>query len=223
MKEPLLSEFYAKCDYLRKAALRLLNRPLRTTPAKRSGAKIIYDPVEVLPVLKTVWLASDPLCSKLFKVALPEGDYVNSLTFTELFSGWTENRAVWSKSGEAVLVQLNKLETIVPDPMKDFHTDNGGEFFNWTHVRQIFGHDRFEHPELVALMNDLYAQEWSQFTNHFKPTFKLVKREKRMGKPNTSMSRRRRPRINDCWRARKSPQRRRRSCEPNTPNWIPSP
>ena len=26
------------------------------------------------------------------------GDYVNSLTFTELFSGWTENRAVWNKS-----------------------------------------------------------------------------------------------------------------------------
>src|SRR6185436_7653712 len=44
------------------------------------------------------------------------------------------------------------------------------------------GHDRFGHPELVALMNDLYAQEWSQFTNHFKPTFKLVKREKKDGK-----------------------------------------
>jgi hypothetical protein len=46
----------------------------------------------------------------------------------------------------------------------------------------LFGHDRFEHAELVALMNDLYAQEWSQFTNHFKPTFKLVKREKKDGK-----------------------------------------
>ena len=31
-------------------------------------------------------------------------------------------------------------------------------------------------------MNDLYAQEWSQFTNHFKPTFKLVRREKKDGK-----------------------------------------
>ncbi len=33
-----------------------------------------------------------------------------------------------------------------------------------------------------ALMNDLYANEWSQFTNHFKPTFKLVKREKQDSK-----------------------------------------
>jgi hypothetical protein len=53
---------------------------------------------------------------------------------------------------------------------------------NWTHVRQLFGHERFGHPELVALMNDLYAQEWSQFTNHYKLTFKLLKREKKDGK-----------------------------------------
>ena len=31
-------------------------------------------------------------------------------------------------------------------------------------------------------MSDLFAQEWSQFTNHFKPTFKLLKREKKDGK-----------------------------------------
>ena len=31
-------------------------------------------------------------------------------------------------------------------------------------------------------MNDLYAQQWSQFTNHFKPTFKLLKREKQAGR-----------------------------------------
>src|SRR5207248_10412377 len=53
---------------------------------------------------------------------------------------------------------------------------------NWTHVRQLFGHERFGHPELVALMNDLYGQEWSRFTNHFKPTFKLLKREKKDGR-----------------------------------------
>jgi transposase InsO family protein len=144
------------------------------------------------------------------------GDYVNSLTFTELFSGWTENRAVWNKSSHAVLGKLKDLEAKVPFKMKDFHTDNGSEFLNWalyehltgrpvklpwtrsrayrkndnahceqknwTHVRQLFGHGRFEHPQLVALMNDLYAEEWSQFTNHFRPTFKLLKRDKRGSK-----------------------------------------
>lgn len=300
-KTRILDEFCATCGYHRKAALRLLNRPLRTTRPKRSGPKIIYEAALLLPVLKKVWLASDQLCSKLLKAALPEwlkhqeqrsaplpealkekllqispaqidrllrparfqhpkkglsstrpgtllrhavptrsgppdtsrlgsveadtvahcddtteGDYVNSLTFTELFSGWTENRAVWNKSADAVLAQLRQLEQDVPYPMKDFHADNGGEFLNWalhrhlksrpqqmpwtrsrayrkndnahceqknwTHVRQLFGYDRFEHPELVALMNDLYAQEWSQSTNHFKPTFKLLRREKNNGK-----------------------------------------
>lgn len=300
-KSRILTEFCALCGYHSKSALRLLNRPLPVAPRKRSGPKIKYEPAVVLPVLKAVWLASDQLCSKLLKAALPEwlehyeqhsarlgeafkekllqispaqmdrllqsvrvqhpkkglcatrpgtllrhavptrggppdtsrpgsveadtvahcddsteGDYVHSLTFTELYSGWTENRAVWNKSAEAVLVELKALETVVPYAMKDFHTDNGGEFLNWalhrhltgraaklpwtrsrayrkndnahceqknwTHVRQLFGHDRFAHPELVALMNDLYAQEWSQFTNHFKPTFKLLKRAKQAGK-----------------------------------------
>jgi hypothetical protein len=300
-KKRILDEFCAMCGYHRKAALRLLNRPLPGVPPKRTGPKIIYEPAEMLPVLKPIWLGSDQLCSKLLNAALPEwvesyergraplpeafkekllqispaqidrllqssrvqhpkkglsstrpgtllrhavptrsgppdtsrpgsveadtvahcddsteGDYVNSLTFTELFSGWTENRAVWNKSGDAVLVQLRALEQVVPYEMKDFHTDNGGEFLNWalhrhltgrpmqvpwtrsrayrkndnahceqknwTHVRQLFGHERFGHPELVPLMNDLYALEWSQYTNHFKPTFKVVDRQKKEGK-----------------------------------------
>ena len=48
---------------------------------------------------------------------------------------------------------------------------------NWTHVRQLFGNDRFGHAELVPLLNDQCARAWSQFTNHFKPTFKLLKRK----------------------------------------------
>lgn len=68
----LLDEFCAPCGYHRKAALRLLNRPLPTPSPQRSGPKIIYEPAAVLPVLKAVWLASDQLCSKLLKAALPE-------------------------------------------------------------------------------------------------------------------------------------------------------
>lgn len=31
-------------------------------------------------------------------------------------------------------------------------------------------------------MNDLYGQEWSQYQNHFRPTFKLLCRDKRGSK-----------------------------------------
>jgi hypothetical protein len=71
-KKLILDEFCALCGYHRKAAVRLLNRPLPTSPPKRSGPKIIYEPDQVLPVLKGIWLASDQLCSKLLKAALPE-------------------------------------------------------------------------------------------------------------------------------------------------------
>jgi hypothetical protein len=71
-KSRILDEFCATCGYHRKAALRLLNRPLSKDPPKRSGPKIIYDPATMLPVLKAIWLASDQLCSKLLKAALPE-------------------------------------------------------------------------------------------------------------------------------------------------------
>src|SRR3954468_126892 len=71
-KRRILDEFCATCGYHRKAALRLLNRPLSPAPPKRSGPKLIYDPVQMLPVLKAIWLASDQLCSQLLKAALPE-------------------------------------------------------------------------------------------------------------------------------------------------------
>ena len=30
---------------------------------------------------------------------------------------------------------------------------------NWSHVRQLFGYDRFENAQLPDLMNDVYAHE----------------------------------------------------------------
>ena len=55
-----------------------------------------------------------------------EGDYVNSLTFTELYSGWTENRAVWNKSADAVLMQLKELHMC-----GNFSDTNASDIPNW--------------------------------------------------------------------------------------------
>jgi len=44
---------------------------------------------------------------------------------------------------------------------------------NWTHARQLFGYDRLDKPEIVALMNDLYSQLWCPLQNHFCPSLKL--------------------------------------------------
>ena len=44
---------------------------------------------------------------------------------------------------------------------------------NFTHVRELFGYQRFERQELVPLMNEIYIEYWNPLQNFFLPTFKL--------------------------------------------------
>lgn len=227
-KTQLLDQACSLCGYHRKSALRLMNRPF-PEPArrKRPGPKPIYEAERLRPVIKIIWLASDQLCSKRLKAAMPEwlkhyqahygplppdlqeqllkispaqidrilkpvrvhqpkkglcttrpgtllrhqvptrtgppdtsrpghmevdtvahcgdsvaGDYVHSLTFTDLFSGWTENRAVWNKASHAILAQLKEMEAQLPLTMTAFHSDNGTEFLNWPLYEFLTGRPR---------------------------------------------------------------------------------
>lgn len=47
---------------------------------------------------------------------------------------------------------------------------------NFTHVRQIFGWDRYDSQQAQAAMNDLYANELGLFQNFFQPSMKLFKK-----------------------------------------------
>lgn len=58
------------------------------------------------------------------------GEFGNSLTMTDLYSGWTENRALWTKTGEKVVQQLKDIEERLPFAMIGVATDNGSEFIN---------------------------------------------------------------------------------------------
>jgi hypothetical protein len=141
------------------------------------------------------------------------GDFVWSITFTDLCSAWTENRAVWNKGAHGVLSHIKDLEHSLPFQMLGFDSDNGSEFLNhhlyryftdrpnqpiqftrsrpykkndnahveqknWSHVRQLLGYDRFDKPELVDLINDLYINHWNPYQNYFSPTQKLKEKTK---------------------------------------------
>lgn len=58
------------------------------------------------------------------------GDYMNSLTVVDLFSGWTVNRAIWKKEAEGTLNQIKKVESGLPFNLIEFFSDNGNEFIN---------------------------------------------------------------------------------------------
>lgn len=49
---------------------------------------------------------------------------------------------------------------------------------NFSHVRQVFGYERFEHPDLVPLMNDIYKNNWGPLQNFFVPSQKLIRKER---------------------------------------------
>lgn len=66
-----------------------------------------------------------------------EGDFVWSITMTDVFSQWTENRAVWNKGYAGVEEAIQNMEQSFPFPILGFHSDNGGEFLNH-HLARYF-------------------------------------------------------------------------------------
>ena len=53
---------------------------------------------------------------------------------------------------------------------------------NLTHVRRLFGYERFDDPDLIDLMNDIYVNYWNPLQNYFVPTMKLVVKNRIDGK-----------------------------------------
>jgi hypothetical protein len=49
---------------------------------------------------------------------------------------------------------------------------------NWTHVRQWFGYERHDNPEVAERINQLTSGELGQFQNLFTPSMKLESRGK---------------------------------------------
>lgn len=70
-KGKILDEFTKTTGLHRKAAIRLLNRTKKLAGKRRSGRSCEYG-AKVVEALKTVWEASDRICSKRLKPFMPE-------------------------------------------------------------------------------------------------------------------------------------------------------
>lgn len=53
---------------------------------------------------------------------------------------------------------------------------------NWTHVKKFVGYLRYDTPEELAILNDLYRNELRLYKNFFQPVMKLVVKERVGGK-----------------------------------------
>lgn len=59
------------------------------------------------------------------------GEYAHSVTMTDIHSGWTENRATWTKASGGVQEQIKDIEKKLPFDILGFDCDNGSEFLTY--------------------------------------------------------------------------------------------
>ena len=55
------------------------------------------------------------------------GDFVWSLTMTDVHTQWTETRASWNKGQHSVQGRIAEVEQALPFPILGFDSDNGSE------------------------------------------------------------------------------------------------
>jgi hypothetical protein len=58
------------------------------------------------------------------------GDFVWSLTITDCFSGWTQNRAAWGKHAKNILPAIHSILSPLVFDVISMNVDNGSEFLN---------------------------------------------------------------------------------------------
>ncbi|MEM8952806.1 MAG: hypothetical protein AAGD22_01520 [Verrucomicrobiota bacterium] len=60
-----------------------------------------------------------------------EGSFIWSVTYTDIYSGWTSLRAVWNKGAAGVVEATRDVEGRLPFDILGFDCDNGSAFLNW--------------------------------------------------------------------------------------------
>ena len=58
------------------------------------------------------------------------GNFIWSLTLTDIHTGWTEARATWNNGATGVIKQIKNIQANLPFELKGLDCDNGGEFIN---------------------------------------------------------------------------------------------
>jgi len=96
-----------------------------------------------IPIRTGTWDLSQPGFLEADSVAhcgaSMAGDFIWSLTYTDILSGWTEGGAVWNKGAAGVLAATREVEQRLPFGLLGFDSDNGGEFLNhhlWAYMRE---------------------------------------------------------------------------------------
>jgi hypothetical protein len=134
MKEKLLSISSATLDRRLKKTRHDLKRKLFSTT--RPGTMLKKE----IPIRTSSWdekrLGYGELDTVSHGGASASGEFVWSLTFTDILSQWTESVAVLGKSRKNIDAGLDIIELSLPFPLLGIDPDNGSEFINWQLYRK---------------------------------------------------------------------------------------
>lgn len=88
-----------------------------------------------IPLRVGEWRETDPGFLEIDTVAhcgdSVAGMYVNTLSATDIATGWFEGRAVLGKAQERIFEALQDIRLNLPFPLLGLDSDNGYEFINW--------------------------------------------------------------------------------------------
>lgn len=94
---------------------------------------------EQIPISTSVWETSEPGFLEGDTVAhcggSLSGEFIWSLTATDICTTWTEVRATWHKTAASIVQRIAEIQAAIPFPMQAWNSDCGGEFINHALVK----------------------------------------------------------------------------------------
>lgn len=100
---------------------------------------------EEIPIQENIWDIQCPGFMEADTVAhcggSTFGEYINTLNMVDIYTLWTEPRAVFGKGSNAVFDALIDIEANLPFPILGYDADNGGEVLN-KHLYSYFRDER---------------------------------------------------------------------------------
>ena len=141
---PWIRQRYAMSEATEQQLLALSARQMdrRLAQRKRDRRRKIYGNTKPgtllkhhIPIKSDRWNVQRPGFVEVDLVAHSgnwgEGEFGHTLNLTDIYSGWTESRALLGKSEIAVERALAEMQANLPFRLLGVDTDNGGEFINW--------------------------------------------------------------------------------------------
>lgn len=89
-----------------------------------------------------------------------KGPFINTVSTTDVGSGWWEGKAIFGKEAKEVHQALYKLEGKYPFPWEEIHPDNGTEFINETVYEFTKGHNlRFSRSRPYGKNDNCFVEQ----------------------------------------------------------------